>query len=84
MKPVRNRLVVKAYKEPEKEKKGFIILPEEKNLSERMVIVAMGEECSPNFMIGDIVLLEKYAGQSITIDNEELFVVKEEQVIAIF
>lgn len=80
MKPVGKRLLVKQVKE---DVVNGLILPEDKN-SQKMLVVSISEDDSSSFKVGDVVLLEKYAGQPVTVNGDELFVVKEEQVIAVY
>jgi chaperonin GroES len=91
LKPLGNRVLAKRQ-EQEQTLKGGIILPDTaKKKQETAVIIAVGagkrtEEgkiIPISVEIGDKILMDKYAGQEITIDDEEFVILRDEDIIAI-
>ncbi len=73
-------------------KKGGIILPDSaKKKQETAVVVAVGPgslnkegKLQPMpVQVGDKILMDKYAGQEVTINDEELVIVKADDIVAI-
>jgi chaperonin GroES len=91
LKPLGNRVLVKRL-EPEEKMKGGIILPDTaKKKQETATVVAIGtgkKDKSGKAIpfpvnVGDKILMEKYSGQEITIDSEELVILRADDIIAI-
>ena len=90
--PLADRIVVKVL-EAKEVTKGGILLPEtakEKPQEGKVVAVGKGKASNSGQIIplevkvGDRVLFAKYGGTEITTaDHEELFIIKEEDVLAI-
>jgi len=91
LKPIGNR-VVAVRLEDEETNKGGIIIPDsakEKQQSVKIIAVGDGKRLEDGKVvempvkIGDIVLMDKYSGQEITLDDEEYIIVKADDIIAI-
>lgn len=91
LKPLGNRVLVKRL-EPEEKMKGGIILPDTaKKKQETATVVAIGtgkKDKSGKSIpfpveVGDKILMEKYSGQEITIEGEELIILRADDIIAI-
>lgn len=91
VKPLANRVLVK-HQEAEDTVKGGIILPDSaKKKPETAVVVAVGPGQKDKeghllampVKVGDVVLLDKYAGQQVDIDGEEYQILKSDDIIAI-
>lgn len=91
LKPLGSRVLLRRL-EAEETLKGGIILPDSaKKKQEQAEVVAVGtgaKDKSGNLIpipvkVGDIVLLEKYSGQEVTIDDEEFIITKADDIIAI-
>lgn len=89
--PLGDRVVVKALK-PEEKTKGGIMLPDtakEKPLEGKVVAIGKGKVLSSGKVqslevkTGDRVLYGKYSGTEINIDEEELLIMKEEDIFAV-
>lgn len=89
--PTLDRVLLKR-KEQEETTSGGIILPESaKKKPEFAEVIAVGpgkknkdgnlEEVP--FKIGNIVLIDKYAGQEISLDDQEYMIVKSDDIVAI-
>ena len=92
LKPLGDRLVVKAIKE-EKATKSGIVLPDtaEKERSEKGEVIAAGpgkilesgERSKIDVKVGDKVLFAKYGPTEIKIDDEEFLIISESDVMAV-
>jgi chaperonin GroES len=91
LKPLQDRVVVKAA-EAEEVSKGGIILPdtaqEKPQQGEVMAvgpgkIADTGELIKPQVKKGDKVLYGKYSGTEITVDGDEYLIVRESDIFAI-
>ncbi len=91
IKPLYDRVLVKR-KEPKEEIKGGIIIPDtakEKPLEAEVIAVGEGRvnEDGKKFpltvKVGDTVLIGKYAGTEIKIDDEEYLIMREDEILAI-
>jgi len=91
LKPLGFRVLVKRL--PAKDTvKGGIILPDTaKEKQEQVEVIAVGtgkkddkgDAIPMPVKVGDIVLMEKYSGQEITLNDEEFIIVKADDLIAI-
>lgn len=91
LKPLGNRVLVQRL-EAEETVKGGIILPDsakKKQETARVVAVGPGKKLEDGKVLpipvkeGDLVLLDKYAGQEVTIEDEEFMILKADDLIAI-
>ena len=87
----RNHVLVKRY-ETSEQKKGGIIIPDtakEKPLEGKVIAVGTGKVDDSGKTIallvkkGDRVLIGKYAGNEIKIDDEEHVIVREDEILGI-
>jgi chaperonin GroES len=90
IKPLNDRVVVKAEAAEEKTSSGLYIPDSAKEKPQRGTIVAVGQGRVENgtkidmtVKEGDTVLYGKYAGTEITIDGEELLIMRESDVLGI-
>lgn len=91
LKPLGNRVLVQRL-EPEEKLKGGIILPDsakKKQETARVIAVGPGKRSDDGkeqpipVKVDDVVLMDKYAGQEVTIDDEEYMILKADDLIAI-
>jgi chaperonin GroES len=91
IKPLYDRILVKRN-EPKEEMRGGIIIPDsakEKPMEAEVVAVGDGrinENGDKKPLIvkkGDIVLIGKYAGTEVKINDEEYLILREDEVLAI-
>jgi chaperonin GroES len=89
--PLHDRILVKRIEEKETVK-GGIIIPDsakEKPLEGEVIAVGNGRKTDEGKIIpldvkaGDRILLGKYSGTEIKIDNEEFLILKEEEVLGV-
>lgn len=91
LQPLGNRVLLRRL-EAEETLKGGIILPDSaKKKQEQAEVVAIGtgkKDKSGNAIpipvkVGDIVLMEKYSGQEVTVEDEEFIITQADDIIAI-
>ncbi len=91
LQPLGNRVLAKRL-EPEEVLKGGIILPDTaKKKQEKAKVLAVGpgkisEEGKAlpiSVKVGDIILVDKYSGQEVVVKEEELLIVRADDIIAI-
>ena len=91
LKPLGNRVLAQKL-EAQETTKGGIILPDsakKKQETARVIAVGPGKKLDDGKVlpmpvkVGDIILMDKYSGQEVTIDDEEYTIVKADDIIAI-
>lgn len=91
LRPLGNRVIVRRL-ESEEKLKGGILLPENaKKKQEQAQVIAVGPgkrdksgHVTPvSVKIGDTVLMEKYSGQEVKIDDTDYVIVNADELIAI-
>ena len=91
LQPLGNRVLVKRT-EQEQTLKGGIILPDTaKKKQETAQVIAIGTGTTTSdgqkvpilVQIGDTILMDKYSGQEVTIDDEEFVILRADDIIAI-
>ena len=89
--PLGNRVLVRRL-ETEENLKGGIILPDTaKKKQEQAEVIAIGtgkKDKNGNLIpipvkVGDIILMEKYSGQEVTLEDEEFVILRADDIIAI-
>lgn len=91
LKPLGNRVLAKRLDQEEKLKGGIILPDSAKKKQETAVVVAVGPGAMNKegklqpmpVQVGDKILMDKYSGQEVTIDDEELVIVKADDIVAI-
>lgn len=90
LKPLGNRVLVQRL-EAEETMKGGIILPDsakKKQETAKVIAIGSGKRLDDGKVlpvpvkVGDIILMDKYSGQEITIDDEEYMILKADDIIA--
>ena len=90
-KPLHDRVLVKRVQSDEKTKGGLIIPDSAKEKPAEGEIVAVGEGArkdsgeliAPSVKPGDRVLFGKWSGTEVTLDGEELLIMKEGDIMGI-
>jgi chaperonin GroES len=87
--PLHDRVVVRRFEEKESVRGGIIIPDSAKEKPQEGEVVAVGSgrrekgELIPlDVKVGDRVLFGKYSGNDIKIDDEELMILKEDEILA--
>lgn len=91
LKPLGNRVLVQRLEADEKIK-GGIILPDsakKKQESAKVIAIGSGKRLDDGKVlpmpvaVGDVILMDKYSGQEVTIDDVEYMILKADDIIAI-
>jgi len=87
--PLHDRVVVKRIEEKESVKGGIIIPDSAKEKQQEGEVIAVGggkrekgELIPLDVKVGDRVLFGKYSGTEIKIDDEDLLILREEEILA--
>lgn len=92
LRPLGDRVIVKRL-DNERQTASGIVIPEsatEKPDQGTVVAVGPGKRSDDgtvlplDLKVGDKVLFGKYAGQSVKVDGDEVLVIREEEVLAVF
>ena len=92
LRPLHDRVIVKRLEE-EKKTAGGIIIPDqaaEKPLKAEVIAVGPGKITddgklqAPDVKKGDTVLIGKYSGTEVKVDGEDLVVLREDDIMAVF
>jgi chaperonin GroES len=91
LKPLGDRLIVKAIEEEETTASGLVLPDTAKEKPQKGEVLAVGDgkvnedtgKRTPlDVVVGDQVLYSKYGGTEIKVDGEELLVLRESDVLA--
>jgi chaperonin GroES len=91
LKPLGNRVLAQRLQQEETLKGGIILPDSAKKKQETAKVIAVGPGIEnkegkmilPPINVGDTILMDKYSGQEVTIDDEEYVIVKADDIIAI-
>ena len=91
LKPLGDRLIVKAIEEEETTASGIVLPDTAKEKPQRGKVFAVGQgkvrddgsRQQPDVKDGDTILFGKYSGQEIKIEGEEYLILREDEVLAI-
>ena len=90
-KPLGDRVLVRRLEEKEHSKGGIILPDTAKKKPEMTEVVAIGSGKRSQegklipmpVKVGDTVLIDKYAGQEVTLNDEEFVVIRSDDIVAI-
>ena len=83
IKPIGDKVLIKIAGAEETSKGGIIIPQTAQEKTQEGIVQAIGDDKEIKVKVNDRILYDKYAGTSINIDNEELLILKAEDIIAI-
>lgn len=92
IKPIKDHIVVKRIEESDAKKVGAIIIPDaakEKSLTAEVIAIGSGKVLKDGkklpleLKVGDKVLIGKYSGSEITLDDSEYLILREDDVLGI-
>ena len=89
--PLADRVVVKALEESEQMRGGLYIPDTAKEKPQQGEVMAVGpgklsaegKKIDMELKVGDKVLYGKYSGTEVTVDNEQLLILRESDVLAV-
>ena len=90
LKPLGDRLIVRAVEEEETTASGIVLPDTAKEKPQKGEVLAVGdgaraddgERIPLDVATGDVVLYSKYGGTEVKVDGEELLVLRESDVLA--
>src|SRR5580765_4292170 len=91
LRPLGDRVLVRRLQAEEKLKGGLIIPDTAKKKQEKAEVIAVGtskKDKSGKLIpmpvnVGDIILMDKYSGQEVQLNDEEFVIVRADDIIAI-
>ena len=91
LRPLADRVLVKRAKHEERTTGGIILPDTAKKKQEVAVVLAVGSGSTTSegktipmpVKVGDKILMDKYAGQEVTIDDQECVILRSDDIIAI-
>ncbi|HHU92679.1 MAG TPA: co-chaperone GroES [Halanaerobiaceae bacterium] len=90
IRPLKDKVAVKYYKKEEEKSKGGLVLPDtaREEKPQQGEVVAIGNEVTPEngeapVKVGDKVIFDKYAGNKITLNEEEYVILSIDDVLAV-
>lgn len=91
LRPLGNRVLVQRLEEEEQLKGGIILPDTAKKKQEQAKVIAVGpgskdkegQSISMPVSAGDTILMEKYSGQELTLNDEEYVIVRATDIIAV-
>lgn len=90
LKPLSDRVVLKACEAEETTKSGIILTASAQEKPQISVVIAVGEggivdgkEVKMTVKVGDKVIMGKYAGTQVKLDGEEYTIVRQDDILAI-
>lgn len=92
LKPLADRVIVKALEEKERQRGGIIIPDTAKEKPQEGEVIAVGpgkfsdtgERIKPEVKKGDRVLYGKYSGTEVTVDGTEYLILRESDILATY
>ncbi|MBS0654964.1 MAG: co-chaperone GroES [Verrucomicrobia bacterium] len=91
LRPLGNRVLLRRLEQKENLKGGIIIPDSAKKKQESAEVIAVGagkKDKNGNLApmpvkVGDIVMMDKYSGQEVKLDDEEYVIVRADDIIAV-
>ena len=91
LKPLGDRLIVKAVEEEETTASGLVLPDTAKEKPQKGEVLAVGNgkildngtKIALDVQVGNTILFGKYTGTDIKIDGEEVLILREDEVLAI-
>ena len=91
VRPLHDRVLVKRLEEEEQVQGGIIIPDAAKEKPQEAEVVAVGpgkmqdngERAAMDVSVGDRVLIGKYSGSDIKIDDEDMVILREDEILAV-
>ena len=91
LRPLAGRVLVRRIETQEKLKGGIILPDTAKKKEERAEVIAVGSGKKDKngkvipmpVQVGDVILMDKYSGQDVHVNDEEFMIVRQDDIIAI-
>ncbi|QQE78593.1 co-chaperone GroES [Alicyclobacillus sp. SO9] len=90
LKPLADRVVIRLVQKEEKTASGIVLPDSAKEKPQEGEVIAAGEgryedgkRVALDVKVGDKVIFSKYAGTEVTVDDEDVLVLRESDILAI-
>ena len=91
LRPLHDRVIVKRLDQETKTASGIVIPESAAEKPDQGEVLAVGpgkrdndgKRIEPDLKVGERVLFGKYAGQQVKVDGTDLFVLREEDIVAV-
>ena len=90
IKPLTDRIVVRALAREQKTSSGIVLPDTAKEKPQEGEVIAVGpgrfeagQRIAPEVKVGDRVIFAKYAGTEFKVNNEELLIMRESDLLAV-
>ena len=90
LKPLGDRVVIKAIMEEETTKSGIVLPGQAKEKPQQAVVEAVGpggvvdgKEVTMQVKVGDKVIYSKYSGNEVKLGDEEYIIVRQNDILAV-
>lgn len=91
IRPLADRVVLKRLEAEETTKSGIVLAGSAKEKPQEAEVMAVGpggistdgKEIKMEVKVGDKVLISKYSGTEVKVNNEEYIIVKQEDILAV-
>ncbi len=91
IRPLADRVVIKAVSQEEKTKGGIVLPDTAKDKPQEGEVIAVGpgkvldngQKLTPEVKAGDRVIFSKYSGTEIKIEGEEYLILRESDILAV-
>lgn len=90
LKPLADRVIIKMVEAEETTKSGIILTGAAKEKPQVAEVIAVGpggnvdgKDVTMHVKVGDKVITSKYSGTEVKIDNEELTIVRQNDILAV-
>lgn len=90
LRPLHDRVIVQRLESEERTKSGLIIPDSAKEKPQEGKVLAVGDgkivdgkKQAMNVKKGDKVLFSKYAGTEVTVDGDEVLIMREDDILAV-
>lgn len=84
IKPLKDKVAVKFVEEEEKTKSG-IVLPDtaKGEKPQQGEVIAVGNDVEDAVKVGEMVVFDKYAGNTVSVDGTDYMIVKIDDILAV-
>ena len=84
--PLGDRVVIRQVEAEETTKSGIILTTSAQEKPQEAEVIAVGpgtKDVTMQVKVGDIVIYSKYAGNAVKLDEDELLIVRQDDILAI-
>lgn len=83
IRPLKDNVLVRLMKQEAKTKGGLFLPEASREQADHVEVMSIGDKVE-NVKVGDIVMVERYTGQNITIEQDTYLITREQHITAVF